>query len=272
MTNQEFLESSTKSLEKAGVPSARLDCLVLMEDVLGRDRAKILAHPETIIQAPDLAKLNKYITQRSRHVPLAYIRGRAPFFGREFELNDRVLVPRPETETMIEMLKKLPLPAQPVLADIGTGSGCIGITAVLEIPGSKAELYDIDPEALKVANKNIQRYQANARCFKSDLLEKFSGADVILANLPYVPERYAINQAAEHEPKHAIFGGKDGLNLYRRLFEQLSALHEKPQFVLTEALPPQHPALAAIAKEAAHKLLGTQDFIQVFGLVGGRGA
>ncbi len=272
MTTDDFLKTAAKTLEQAGVASARLDCLILLEDTLGLDRAAILAHPETRITPAQLSRLNKYITQRSEHVPVAYIRGRAPFFGREFVINDRVLVPRPETETMVEIFKKLPLPAHPRLADIGTGSGCIGITAALEIPGSKAVLYDIDPEALKVAGKNIKAFGANAECLKSDLLREYTPADVVLANLPYVPERYAINRAAEHEPKHAIFGGKDGLNLYRRMFEQIAALDQKPEFVLTEALPPQHPELAGIAKNAGYQPYSSQDFIQAFRLVGRRGA
>lgn len=266
MTAQEFLESSTKRLREAGVPSARLDILVLMEDVLGRGRAEILAHPEMVVLGADLAKLNKFITQRQKHVPLAYIRGKVPFFGREFKINKHVLVPRPETETMVEILKKMPLPARPVLADVGSGSGCIGITAALEIPGSKALLYDIDPETLKVARQNIKTLGADARCIKSDLLGRYTPADVILANLPYVPERYAINPAAEHEPKHAIFGGKDGLNLYRRLFEQIDSLKRKPEFVLTEALPPQHQDLALIAKHRGYEIYASQDFIQAFRL------
>jgi release factor glutamine methyltransferase len=264
MTTQEFLKKAAETLQQAGVPSGRLDCLVLLEDALKLDRATILAHPESIINTRQLAKLNKNITQRARHVPLAYIRGKAPFYGREFAVNTHVLVPRPETETMIEMLKKLPLPAAPRLADIGTGSGCIGITAALELPGSQAELYDIDPAALGVAAKNSSVLKANARYRKGDLLEKQPAADVILANLPYVPERYAINQAAEQEPKHAIFGGKDGLNLYRKFWAQVPGLRQKPLFIIVEALPTQHNDMVDLAAEAGFALAESQDFIQVF--------
>jgi release factor glutamine methyltransferase len=263
-TTAEWLSKGGKILSAAGIATARLDCLVLLEDALWVDRAAILAHPEHTISQAKLAKLNKQITQRRMHVPLAYIRGKAPFFGREFALNSRVLVPRPETETMIEMLKKLPLPAPPRLADIGTGTGCIGITAALEIPRVKVGLYDIDPAALRVARRNAKALQTTVLCRKSDLLEKTDPADVVVANLPYVPERYAINRAAEHEPKHAIFGGKDGLNLYRRLWEQIAERAEKPLFVLTEALPPQHQDLAALAKTAGYHLFAAEDFIQVF--------
>jgi release factor glutamine methyltransferase len=100
--------------------------------------------------------------------------------------------------------------------------------------------------------------------FNSNLLQRDPVSDVILANLPYVPERYAINQAAEYEPKHAIFGGKDGLNLYRQLWNQITTLPKQPAFVLTEALPTQHDDMTAIAAGSGYKLLEVQDFIQVF--------
>jgi release factor glutamine methyltransferase len=263
-TTAQWLSEANKSLSDAGIATARLDCLVLLEDMLGVDRTGILAHPELVINSTKLDKLNKQITQRRQHVPLAYIRGKASFFGREFALSSQVLVPRPETETMIEMLKKLPLPAGPSIADVGTGTGCIGITAASEIPKAKVALYDIDPAALQVARRNMKAFKTVLLCRKSDLLDHAEPADVILANLPYVPERYAINRAAEHEPQHAIFGGKDGLSLYRRLWKQIAERTEKPLFVLTESLPPQHQALAALAKAAGYAQAASEDFIQVF--------
>lgn len=264
MTTQEFLNDATKRLQKADVPSARLDCLILLEDTLQVDRASILAHPEAMLSPAKIAILNKQITQRETHTPLAYIRGKAPFFGREFLVNKHVLVPRPETETMIEIIKNLPLPPHPKIADIGTGSGCIGITAALELPGAQVALYDIDPEALKVAAQNNTQLESGVRYHQADLLNVQPVADVIAANLPYVPEKYSINAAAEHEPKHAIFAGKDGLNLYRRFWLEVASLPQKPLFVLTEALPPQHEELASLAKNAGYILEITEDFIQSF--------
>ena len=264
VTVRNWLANATVSLKGAGIATARLDALVLLEDALSKDRVLILAHPETQIDNKTEVSLNKKIAQRAGHTPLAYIRGRTEFYGREFAVTPHTLVPRPETETMIEMLKTLPLPANPAIADIGTGSGCIGITAALELPNARVSLYDIDEEALKVAKKNLQLLGAKVTCQKADLLERVTNIDVLLANLPYVPERYAINQAAEHEPKHAIFAGKDGLNLYRRFWEQIASLPQKPLFVLTESLPPQHADLAGIAKSAGYEPYQTQDFIQVF--------
>jgi release factor glutamine methyltransferase len=117
---------------------------------------------------------------------------------------------------------------------------------------------------LKVAEQNSKILKANVSCHVSDLLDEVPEADVLLANLPYVPERYSINQAAEHEPKHAIFGGKDGLNLYRCFWQQIAAMADKPKFVFTESLPPQHESLAAIAKGSGYELADIQDFIQLF--------
>ncbi len=264
-TVDSWLTRATARLSDAGIATARLDCLILLEDILGKDRAIILAHPEDTISAGKLARLNKEIVQRAEHLPLAYIRGKAAFFGREFSINRHVLVPRPETETMVELLLKLPLPAAPRIADIGTGTGCIGITAKLELPKADVSLYDIDPHALKLAAKNARQLKAAVSCTTTDLLGAKPVVDVVLANLPYVPERYLINQAAEHEPKHAIFGGKDGLNMYRRFWAQLSALDHAPLFVLTEALPTQHDEMQKLAKDAGYQLREAQDFIQVFG-------
>jgi release factor glutamine methyltransferase len=264
MIVQTFLRDATETLKQAEVPSAHLDCLVLLEDALAIDRAVILAHPETIISPPQLAQLNKHITQRSQHIPLAYIRGKAPFYGREFVVTEHVLVPRPETEIMIEILKTLPLPSKPTIADIGTGSGCVGITASLELPNAKVMLYDIDPEALRVASRNAQQLNANVTCYQADLLEQRPEADVFLANLPYVPEHYSINKAAEYEPKHAIFAGSDGLNLYQLFWEQIATLPHSPTFVLTEALPLQHDQLANIAKSNGYHLTQTNGFVQLY--------
>lgn len=265
MTANEFLTSATKALKKAGIASARLDALILLEDALGQDRALILAHPDQRIAHSTEVALHKKIIQRASHTPLAYIRGKVQFYGRELLINQDVLVPRPETETMITLLKQLPLPPRPRLADIGTGSGCIGITAALELSGATVDLYDLDPATLAVARRNARTLGVKVRCYQADLLERPARPyDVLLANLPYVPERYLVNQAAEQEPKEAIFGGKDGLNLYRRFWTQISSLPDKPRFVLTEALPPQHAEIEAIAKQAGYTQRKAEDFIQVF--------
>lgn len=260
-----FLKSATDHLEKAGIGTARLDMLVLLEDELKKDRAYLLTHPETVLEGTTLRRLESRLKRRARHEPLAYIRGFTEFYGRRFAVNKDVLEPRPESETMIDLLKTLRLPFRLRIADIGAGSGALGITAALEMPSCSVDLYEIDEAALKVSERNLQRYKLNLRSYHSDLLTRRAGDyDVILANLPYVPSRYVINQAASREPRQAIFGGGNGLEIYRRLFYQLNDLSISPSFVLTEAMPPQHYGLASIAEVSGFKLHRSQDFIQVF--------
>jgi len=252
-------------LERADIPSSRLDVLILMEDLLEKDRAWILANPDAPLSNYQVNKLNKQIALRKKHIPLAYIRGFTEFYGRRFRVNHHTLEPRPESEMMIELLKQLPLPHKPIIADVGTGTGCLGITAALEIPKSKVVLYDIDSSVLAVARHNMHMHELHLPIHKRDLLSKPTDLyDVVLANLPYVPENWQINRAAMNEPRLAIFGGKDGLDVYRRLFAQIKDYTWKPEFILTEALPPQHVNLAAIAKDNGFAQIKLDNFIQVF--------
>lgn len=265
MKVKDWLSGATKKLQDAGVGSARLDALILLEDDLQKDRSYLLAHSELILSKTAQKRLNSKLKRRCSHVPMAYIRGYSEFYGRRFKINKYVLEPRPESETMIELLKKLSLPPAPVIADIGTGSGCLGVTTALEMPKSKVDLYDIDSSALAVAKHNSSLHELKLKAYKKDLLKNsVRRYDVILANLPYVPDHYQINQAAAMEPRIAIFGGSDGLDLYRRLFHQLSLKDWKPQVVLTESLPPQHKSLAAVAAGYGFRGYKSEDFIQIF--------
>lgn len=265
MTIEKWLKQATNSLKMVGIGSARLDALILLEDETDRDRAWILAHPEQLISTESVRKLNKKVAQRANHEPLAYIRGFTEFYGRKFKVNKRVLEPRPESEAMIDLIKDLRLPKSSAIADIGTGCGAIGIVVALELHNHNVDLYDIDASCLAVARHNCALHELHLHCHKRDLLNRPARPyDVLLANLPYVPEKWKINEAAAMEPRIAIFGGKDGLDLYRRMFEQINILPWKPKYVFTESLPPQHQKLAQIAKQADYKQLKSQGFIQLF--------
>lgn len=340
MTINSWLHTTQKQLTIAGIPTARLDCLVLLCDELEKDKAWILSHSDEILQGSVLETLNTKITQRTHHIPLAYIRGHAEFYGREFAVNEHTLVPRPETETMIELLKRVrnmeadmavwqverrgrkqskkqyPFePQQPAssiiktdegykvawqktrrtsltqklapisgqslryhdeslcIVDIGTGSGAIAVTAKLEIPDATVIATDIDEKCLATAQANAQNLDADITILRGNLLDALAATllvefdtSVLLCNLPYVPNDFHINTAATHEPRHALFGGPDGLDLYRTLFEQINAREHKPNYVLTESLPPQHEALANVAGAQSYELTKTDDFIQLFQL------
>lgn len=268
MKVNEWLKRATETLKDNNIGTARLDCLVLLEDTTGKDRGWLLAHPEFELNARQFKKLDQQVKRRAKHQPLAYIRGKTEFYGREFLINKDVLEPRPESETMIELLKKLPLPKKSLIADIGTGSGALAITAKLEVPDAEVIATDIDPKCLVVARKSAKKLGTNIKFFKGNLLEPvyplLAIPYLLLCNLPYVPDGYQLNSAAMNEPKIAIFGGPDGLNLYRRLLEQVDSLDTKPIYILTESLPPQHKKLAAIAKKHGYKVTQSSDFIQLF--------
>lgn len=270
-----ILRQYTNRLEAAGIGTARLDCLVLLEDATGKDRSWLLAHPDHTVQGPTLEALELSILRRITHEPLAYIRGKTEFYGREFCINNDVLEPRPESETMIDLLKQLievqkPKPkSQFTVVDVGTGSGALGITAALEVPNSKVIATDIDSKCLKVARQNAQNLDANVKFYQGNLLDpvpasSFQLPTSILANLPYVPDHYHINEAAGMEPRVAIFGGMDGLDIYRKLFAQVTQYPNPPLYILTESIPFQHKSLAKIARNCGFVEAQDEDFIQVF--------
>jgi len=338
MTAASWLAKSQAELKAAGISTARLDCLVLLEDATSKDRAWLLAHPEFELPTEVINSLDSKLKRRGQHVPLAYIRGRSEFYGREFTINEHTLVPRPETEAIIEMLKRVrnleadtmvwemerrgrkpgqkhyPFEKQesasalvktgegykvtwekpprrrlsdkpaPVhgsglrhhdedlyIVDIGTGSGAIAISAKLELPEAAVVATDIDEKCLETARANAERLGADVKFLQGNLLEPLdanrpSPTTVLLCNLPYVPDNFQINTAATHEPRHALFGGPDGLDLYRELFAQIASRKNKPQYIICESLPPQHEVLAGIAKAADYALHKTDGFIQLFEL------
>ncbi|MEX2007137.1 MAG: HemK/PrmC family methyltransferase [Candidatus Saccharimonadales bacterium] len=268
----QWLDIACRKLTAAGIGTAELDSLVLLEDVTSKDRAYLLAHPETPLSKQARRKLNALLKQRTIHMPLAYVRGFTEFYGRNFIVNKNVLEPRPESETMIDLLKDLSAQSQgaPLLiVDVGTGSGALAITTKLELPSANVLAIDIDPKCLVVAHQNAKMLGANVDFVQGDLLTplptaKYQLQTILLANLPYVPSRYQINRPAAHEPRIAIFGGPDGLEIYRNLFKQTEKLDPCPQIILTEALPSQHAEMIKLAELSSYKLIKTLDFIQVF--------
>lgn len=271
MTVGAWLRENERVLRDAGVTTARLDTLVLLADELARDKSWLLAHPEHVLQIEQLKKLSTKITQRADHVPLAYLRGHAEFYGREFTVDANVLVPRPESEDMIELLKQAAsFESQVAICDIGTGSGCLAITAKLELPGATVIATDIDKSCLNTARENAARLGADVIFLQGDLLQPIRKTKnekrktIIVANLPYVPLDYPINQAAAHEPKRALFSGTDGLDHYREFFAQVPTLTVCPACIITESLAEQHAGLVKIAELYNFTLQTTKGLAQLF--------
>lgn len=269
MTINDWLVSATNELENTGIGTARLDCLVLLADLLEKDKYYILAHPEKSVSIVHLTKLRSQLALRKKHQPLAYVRGKTEFYGREFMINTKVLEPRPESETMMDMLQQFKLPQNSLIVDVGTGSGALAVTAKLELPKVRLLATDIDIQCLKIAKLNAQKHGVEIEFFRGDLLQALPRTILslpltILANLPYVPTNHAVNQAAMNEPKTAIFGGADGLDLYRQLFNQIKQKSITTKLVLTESLPSQHTQLATIAENCGFHQTDSSDFIQQF--------
>lgn len=267
MTIAQWLVSSMTTIHQAGVPNGRTDCLVLLSDLFKVDKSWVHTHPEHELSADQLTELNFKLHKRAKRVPLAYIRGFSEFYGRYFTVNKRVLIPRPESESFITLLKEVSDSLQaPQIADIGTGSGCLGITAALELTNSSVDLYDIDTAALEVAKHNARTHKVNVNIFQSNLLKDLHPTryDTLLANLPYVPNKLITSPEIEEEPALALFSGEDGLNHYRAFWHQLESIDATPQYILTESLTSQHTANTNLAAESGYKLIKTDVLVQLF--------
>lgn len=267
MKIESWLESVTTQLADTGIETPRLDALVLLEDITGKDRTHLLAYPESRLSKEQLKKLDLLISRRLRHEPLAYIRNKVEFYGHEFEVNNHTLVPRPESEHFIDLLNEYG--EIPTIIDVGTGSGALAISAKLAKPGAEVFGLDIDPNCIEIALANALKHRTEVTFKNSDLLRVMDLNDqpspvAILANLPYVPDAYKINPAARHEPELALFGGKDGLDLYRIMFSQLDEYEDLEIIVLTEALESQHTNLAGIAFDHGFVPAKTRGLIQAF--------
>lgn len=269
----DWLVTSMQRLVEAGVDSPRRDCMVLLEDLLEKDRSWLNAHAEYKLTKQQVEQLNSWIDRRAAREPLAYIRGKAWFYGRFFTVNKNVLVPRPESENFITILKDLELSR---LVDIGTGSGCLIITAKLELPDLKTLGSDIDENALKLAKINSGNYNQEINFIQSDFLssnivQNFISEDhkntAVIANLPYVPENLITSKEITYEPGVSLFSGEDGLSHYREFWKQISDLKDKPKYILCECLEDQVADLKSLALEAGYDFKRQDLIVLLFELV-----
>ena len=267
-TINDWLNKSEKILRDSNISSSRLDCLMLLEFVLQKTRVHILSEMGYELNQDDLKKLDDFLLLRKDRLPIAYITGSVNFFRKDFFVNQDVLIPRPETEEIISQTLKLNLKNISRIADIGCGSGCIGISLALELPDKKVDLYDLDQKALDVAKINCSRYNLKLNLTKSNLLAKLEdNYDLIVCNLPYVPIDLNVSSEVSYEPKTAVFSGKDGMDLYRKFWTQVNELKSKPVYIITESLIFQHDLMENIAKEYSYNIISKNALIQTFSLV-----
>ena len=244
------LKEAIARLRAAEVPSAILSAELLLMHVLGRDRTWLYTHPEEPLDLYVLAKYFALIARRAAGEPAQYLTGKQEFWGLDFEVTPAVLIPRPETEHIIEVaLERLgprgiktnmrtgePSPALRI-ADVGTGSGCLAVALARELPHAEILATDISAPALEVARRNASRHGVGDRVhfIQTDLIEaalqtpahEAQSFDLIVSNPPYVARNEAASlprEVREHEPASALFGGPTGVEIYVRLIEQAASL------------------------------------------------
>ncbi|ABF43471.1 [protein release factor]-glutamine N5-methyltransferase [Candidatus Koribacter versatilis Ellin345] len=234
MTLKQAFDSALKHLEAADTPSPRLSAELLLMFSLNCDRAYLFTYPERELTADEQARYDEAIARRCHGEPAQYITGHQEFYGRDFLVSPAVLIPRPETEHLIEAVLELaPREVRWEVLDVGTGSGCIAATLAKEFPRMKVTAVDISPEALQIAQANAARLEAQVEFRVSDLLSAIEPGrqfDMIVSNPPYVGECEADKvqrQVKDFEPHCAVFGGERGMDIIKRLAPQVWE-HLKP--------------------------------------------
>jgi release factor glutamine methyltransferase len=254
-------------LELERVPSAPLAAELLLMHVLGKDRAFLYAHPEYALDADQAARFSELIEQRAAGMPVQYLTGRQEFWGLEFEVNPSVLIPRPETEHVVEVaLARLGARrADPLtVADAGTGSGCLAVALARELPQARILATDISTAALEVASRNAARNGVAARIefrranflrtYWPDARPAKRCFDLIVSNPPYIGLDEAASlprEILEHEPREALFAGAEGMDAYPRLIAQAESLMKSGGWLIVELGHKSAPRVAPLLQNAS---------------------
>ena len=242
MNIAQALEGSTAELLENNVPDARLDASLLVSFAVSRDKTFLVAHPEFELTDEQESHLFEITKRRIAREPLQYITGRQEFFRLAFEVTPEVLIPRPETEILVERaIDFLSTKNDPRFCEVGTGSGCISVSVLHELPNSTAFACDISERALAVARRNAERNLVDDRLelVVSDVFECVPRQrfDAILSNPPYVPENDLATlqpEVRDHEPTIALTSGIEGLNVIRRLIDTAPSYLETGGLLLFE--------------------------------------
>jgi release factor glutamine methyltransferase len=279
----EAILQGAHTLRKAGVPEARREAGSMLAHIIGRDRTFILSHADDAIPTEQLAEFQSALEARALGEPLQYITGNQEFFGRDFEVTSDVLIPRPETELLVETALALVAKqeAAPSICDVGTGSGCIAITMLLELqqlrhrPDARGVAIDISEGALAVAKRNAARHEVTesmifvvSDCFAAwDHGHQFSAElfDMIVSNPPYVGSGAISSlqrEVRDFEPRLALEAGADGLSIIRRLLADAGAFLRTGGHFVFEIGFDQRGAVEELIDPNIWKLLGIYSDLQ----------
>ena len=255
---RQVIQQTHGQLEAAGIPDARLEAEVMVMNLLRMPRQDIFANQEMEIgpqQHQDLAEL---VERRLTREPLAYILGYREFYGINLLVTPSVLIPRPETETLVEHALFMALmgmeTTELVIADVGTGCGAIAINLAIHLPAARIYATDVADEVLDVASYNIRAHKVSDRITldKGHLLEPLpEPVDLIVANLPYIPSDRipTLQPEVQREPREALDGGPDGLDLIRGLIAQAPGKVKEHATILLELDPEQVPVVEELARQ-----------------------
>jgi len=267
----EVLKESSRILESAGVPESHREAGSLLSFVLGKDRTFLISHAEDPVDDDSLDHLREFVERRAAGEPLQYITGVQDFYGREFRVTPDVLIPRPETELLVEAAIEVVGRDDAFLCDVGTGSGCIAITLLHAIPGARAVAVDKSAAALEIAKLNAARQSVADRaefvvsdCF--DALDRGEYQfDLIVSNPPYVAEAQLAGlqrEVRDHEPLVALSPGADGLTVIRRLLAEAPAYLKPNGHMLMEIGFDQGEAVRSLIDNAVWSLLEIRPDLQ----------
>ena len=254
----ETIRQTQHTLEAAGIPDARLEAEVLLVNVLQILRHRIYAFQEQELSAQQQQLLDRLVARRLKREPLAYILQHKEFYGIDLAVGPGVLIPRPETELLVEQALFLALmhmeAGDLVVAEPGTGSGAISINLAIHLPMARIYATELYPEAAKIAGYNVERHNVADRVtlLQGDLLEPIPEmVDMVVANLPYIPTGViaGLQPEIQWEPREALDGGVDGLDTIRRLLHQAQQKLKPSGVAILEIDPDQAQPLEELARE-----------------------
>ena len=258
MTIQDALLDAIRALGatlRGAYHEARLQAELLLAHALGVSRAGALARLDDVMSPDIAARYAANVARRAQHEPLAYILGHQEFCGLDFVVDRRVLIPRHETETLVELaLNRVRKIASPVIVDVGTGSGAIALTLAHRLPHARIIAIDVSLDALAVARMNAARLNLDTRVefLEGDLLAQFIGSfNILIANLPYIPSQrfdQLPREVRAFEPRLALDGGADGLGVMRRLLAQIESHAARGAVVLLEISEEQGDAAVKLSR------------------------